>query len=150
VLTLQQILTPADLAKLQELRLQANVNKAIGIKRRSKGQENRHVDDPLTAEEIEGLASLSSRPTKESKIALASAGKADRNEHKSTQAIRKSKKEAAGKSTTNKEKARKKNFMMTLGKAKHKQKRSLTETRKALKGHVERRKRGGRRGNIGL
>ena len=83
----------------------------------------------MTAEEIEGLAALSSRPTKESKIALASAGKVDRN--------RKSKKETAGKSTTNKEKARKKNIMMTLGKAKHKQKRSLTETRKVLKGHID-------------
>jgi len=52
-------------------------------------------------------------------------------------------------STTNKQKARKKNFLMTLGKAKGKQKRSLVETKKVLKGHIDRKKRGGRRGNQG-
>jgi len=38
---------------------------------------------------------------------------------------------------------------MTLGKAKGKQKRSLVETKKVLKGHIDRKKRGGRRGNQG-
>jgi protein SDA1 len=64
--------------------------------------------------------------------------------------LRRAKKDAEGKSTTNKEKARKKNFLMTLGKAKYKQKRSLTQTRRVLKGHIERSKRGGKRGNIGM
>jgi protein SDA1 len=147
-----KILTPADLAKLQELRLEASVNKAMGNKSQSqylKELAARHADDPLTADQIEGFSKLR-KSTKEEMIALAKEGKGDRNEHKSTQAIRKSKKEAEGKSTTNKEKARKKNFLMTLGKAKYKQKRSLTQTKRILKGHIERSKRGGKRGNIGM
>lgn len=147
-----KILTPADLAKLQELRLEASLNKAMGKKSQSqylKELAARHADDPLTADQIEGFSKLR-KSTKEEMVALAKEGKGDRNEHKSTQAIRKSKKEAEGKSTTNKEKARKKNFLMTLGKAKFKQKRSLTQTKRVLKGHIERSKRGGKRGNIGM
>ncbi len=149
-LATSRILTPADLAKLQELRLEAEVNKLTGKKsQRRKELEARHADDPLTAEQIEGFSKLR-KSTKEERIALAREGKVDRSEHKSTQALRREKKDAEGKSTTNKEKARKKNFMMTLGKAKHKQKRSLTQTRRVLKGHIERSKRGGKRGNIGM
>jgi protein SDA1 len=148
-----KILTPADLAKLQELRLQASVSKTMG-KNKSQSQRlkelaDRHADDPLTAEQIEGLSKLR-KSTREEKIALAREGKGERGEHKSTQALRRQKKDAEGKSTTNKEKSRKKNFMMTLGKAKFKQKRSLTQTRRVLKGHIERSKRGGKRGNIGM
>ena len=140
-----RILTPADLAKLQELRTQAEVSKLMPGNKRRQRLENRHADDALTAEQIEGLASLSAKKTKEEKMAMA---RADRDEnHSSTAAKRKAKKEAEGKSTTNKEKARKKNFLMTLGKAKAKGKRSLTEHRKVLKAHTERQKRGGRRGN---
>ncbi|EHK46520.1 uncharacterized protein TrAtP1_005527 [Trichoderma atroviride] len=145
------ILTPADLAKLQELRAASSVQKAMGSKFRkqqNKNQNNQdgHADDGLTAENIEAPIRLR-KLTKEEKVALAKEGKPDREEHKSTTAIRKSKKEAAGKSTSNKEKQRKKNFLMTLGKAKSKQKRSLVETKKVLRGHVERSTRGGRRRN---
>lgn len=141
------ILTPADLAKLQELRTAASIDKAMGNKRRNGTQDdNRHLDDGLTAENIEAPARLR-KLTKEERVALAKEGKPEREEHKSTQAIRKSKKEAAGKSTSNREKQRKKNFLMTLGKAKSKQKRSLVETRKVLRSHVERSSRGGRRRN---
>ncbi|RCI17176.1 hypothetical protein L249_3190 [Ophiocordyceps polyrhachis-furcata BCC 54312] len=139
------ILTPADLAKLQELRTAAAVESAMGGKRAKKADE-RHKDDGLTAENIEAPAKLR-KLSKEEKLALAKEGKPDREEHKSTQAIRKSKKEAAGKSTSNREKQRKKNFLMTLGKAKSKQKRSLVDARKVLRGHVERSSRGGRRRN---
>ena len=151
-LATSNILTPADLAKLQELRLEASVNKALPASQRKRlaqqaALQNRHADDPLTATEIEGLATLSKKSTKDEKIALAKEGKGDRGEHKSTQAIRQAKKNAAGKSSTNKEKARKKNFLMTLGKAKGKQKKSLVERGKVLKAHTERQKRGGRKGN---
>ena len=147
-----KILTPADLAKLQELRLEASINKALPAAQRKRlaqqaALQKRHTDDPLTAAEIEGLAALSKKATKDEKTAMAREGKPDREEHKSTQAIRQSKKQASGKSSTNKEKARKKNFMMTLGKAKGKQKRSLVEKSKILKAHKEREKRGGRKGN---
>lgn len=143
------ILTPADLAKLQELRLQANVDKAMGGNRSKHARElaARHADDPLTAEQIELPAKLR-KTTKEERLAMVKEGKPDREEHKSTQAIRKSKKEAEGKSTSNKEKARKKNFLMTIGKAKMKQKRSLVQTRRVLQAHISRSKKGGRAGNF--
>ena len=150
-----RILTPADLAKLQELRLSASVNQQLPVSQRKRAAQQvaalqaRHADDPLTAAEIEGLASLSQKSTKAEKIALAKAGKGDESVHQSTQAKRKEKKEALGKSTTNKEKARKKNFMMTLGKGKAKGKRSLVEQGRVLKAHIERSKRGGKRGNKG-
>ncbi|CAG8976089.1 hypothetical protein HYALB_00002367 [Hymenoscyphus albidus] len=149
-----KILTPADLAKLQELRLEASINKTMGAKTKAQSDRikealARHADDALTADQIEGFSKLR-KSTKEEMIALAREGKGERGEHKSTQAIRKSKKEAEGKSTTNKEKSRKKNFLMTLGKAKYKQKRSLTQTKRVLQGHIERSKRGGKRGNIGM
>ncbi|KAK8038816.1 SDA1 domain protein [Apiospora rasikravindrae] len=140
------ILTPADLAKLRELRMEASIDKAMGHKKRKGEQQSRHFDEGLTAEQIEAPARLR-KDTKEERIAKAMEGKGERSEHKSTQAIRKSKKEAEGKSTTNQEKARKKNFMMTLGKAKSKQKRSLVDTRNALKNHISRSKSGGRRRN---
>ncbi|KAI2616285.1 SDA1-domain-containing protein [Hypoxylon sp. NC1633] len=140
-----QILTPADLAKLRELRVEASIDKAMGRKRKQE-MEARHVDEGLTAEQIEAPSRLR-KSTKEERIALAREGKPSREEHKSTQAIRKAKKESEGKSSTNKEKARRKNFMMTLGKAKSKQKRSLVATRNILKNHVERSKSGGRRRN---
>jgi protein SDA1 len=148
-----KILTPADLAKLHELRLSASVNKAMGSSKsqsaRLKELAARHADDALTAEQIEGFSALR-KSTKEERIALAREGKGERSEHKSTQALRREKKNVEGKSTTNKEKARKKNFLMTLGKAKGKQKRSLVQTRRVLKGHIERTKRGGKRGNVGM
>lgn len=139
-----RILTPADLAKLQELRTEAAINSLVP------GAKKRDRDDPLTAEEIEGLAALSAgKATREERIAHAKEGKTDRAEHKSITAKRKERKQDQGKSTTNKEKARKKNFLMTLGKAKSKNKRSLVQTRAVLKAHHDRAKRGGRRGNIG-
>lgn len=148
-----RILTPADLAKLQELRTEAAVNDLVSGGKPRRGQQtsaSRHTDDPLTAEEIEGLNALSAgKLTREERIAHAKEGKTDRAEHKSVTAKRKERKEEQGKSTTNKEKARKKNFLMTLGKARSKGKRSLVETRNVLRAHQDRQKRGGRRGNFG-
>ncbi|KAL8632863.1 hypothetical protein Q9189_001417 [Teloschistes chrysophthalmus] len=152
-----RILTPADLAKLQELRLAAKIDASLPSshrKHRVSSQQttkgNRHIDDPLTAAEIEGLASLSkdNKTTKEERVAAAKAGKDEKDQvRKSTTAKRKERKREQGKSTTNKDKARKKNFLMTLGKAKGKQKKSLVERGKVLKAHKERAGRGGRRGN---
>ncbi|KAK5657227.1 hypothetical protein OQA88_3285 [Cercophora sp. LCS_1] len=142
------ILTPADLAKLQELRREANIDKALGKPSKKKMELiARHIDEGVTADDIELPAQLGKKSTKEERVARAKEGKPEREEHKSTQAIRKSKKEAEGKSTTNKEKARKKNFLMTVGKARAKNKRSLVETRKTLRAHIARSKSGGRRRN---
>jgi protein SDA1 len=153
-LATSRILTPADLAKLAELRSESAVSSLLNSrsKRAQKAQSltNRHIDEPLTAAEIEGLALLSKgKLTREEKIAHAKESKTDRDEFKSKTARKKERKEADGKSTTNKEKARKKNFLMTLGKARSKNKRSLVETRAVLKAHNDRRKKGGRRGNAG-
>lgn len=147
-----RILTPADFVKLAELRLAASLNSHLRFSSRKlqAPAQRRHQDDPLTAEAIQGLASLSTKSTKEEKLALAKDGKPQRSEHRNTRARRKEKKEQLGQSTTNREKARKKNFMMTIGKAKGKQKRSLVERGRILKAHVERGKRGGKRGNRGM
>ncbi|KAK2747802.1 Severe Depolymerization of Actin [Myotisia sp. PD_48] len=150
-LATSRILTPADLAKLAELRAAAEVNSKLPQSKAGKAQQataNRHVDDPLTAAEIEGLAALSAgKATRAEKIAHVLENKTDRSEFKSKVARKREQKESEGKSTTNKEKARKKNFLMTLGKAKAKGKRSLVETRATLRAHHDRQKRGGKRGN---
>ena len=153
-----RILTPADFAKLQELRAEAEIGSHLqrkghkvhhtAVQKAASTNSHRHVDDPLTAAEIEGLAALSKGPlSREEKMAAQEEHKNDRGEHKSKAARKKERKSDEGKSTTNKEKARKKNFLMTLGKAKQKGKRSLVETRKVLKAHSERGKKGGKRGN---
>ncbi|KAF1965465.1 SDA1 family protein [Bimuria novae-zelandiae CBS 107.79] len=141
------ILTPADLKQLRALQESAAVKSQMSSSKRAALLAARHADDAITAETIEAAAALGKKSTKEEKLAMA---KGDREEkHQSTTAKRKEKKEAAGKSTTNKEKARKKNFLMTLGKAKGKNKRSLVDIKKTMRGHIERSKRGGRRGNRG-
>ncbi|KAL2149721.1 hypothetical protein VTH82DRAFT_8373 [Thermothelomyces myriococcoides] len=142
------ILTPADLAKLQELRREAKLDKALGrAAKRKKELIEKHIEDGLTADDIELPAQLGKKTTKEERVAMAREGKPSREEHKSTQAIRRAKKDAEGKSTTNREKARKKNFLMTLGKARQKNKRSLVEASRAMRAHIARSKSGGRRRN---
>jgi len=151
-----RILTPADLAKLNELRQNAAITAAMPAHKRRRIQQQqqaaaeRHNDDPLTKDQIEGLAGLSHKMTKEEKIRKSKgAPEDDKTDHRSSTARAKEKKRAEGKSTTNKEKARKKNFLMTISKAKRKGKRSLADEQKIQKGHVDRMKRGGKRGNAG-
>ncbi|RMZ92551.1 hypothetical protein DV736_g232, partial [Chaetothyriales sp. CBS 134916] len=133
-----RILTPADLAKLNELKTTASVASLMKAhKSHHKAQQTHsqlHVDDPLTAAEIEGLSELSKgKASRAEKIALLQEHKDEREAHKSKAGRKKERKAEQGKSTTNKEKARKKNFLMTLGKAKRKGKRSLVEQQKLLK-----------------
>ena len=104
-----RILTPADLAKLRELQSNSAVLNALPSHQRKRAEllakaQQRHTDDGLTAEQIEGLAMLSHKKTKEEKIAMAKGDKEDK--HQSTTAKRKEKKRSEGKSTTNAEKAR--------------------------------------------
>lgn len=150
-----RILTPADLAKLQELRTAASVSSHLpsAHQKHHSAQSKlthsqRHIDDALGAEDIEGLAHLSAgKMSREEKLAKLAEHKEEHGEHKSRAQKKKDRKAEEGKSTTNKEKARKKNFLMTLRKAKNKGKRSLVEHQKVLRMHVERGKRGGKRGN---
>src|SRR6185437_16825418 len=73
-----KILTPADLAKLQELRLEASLTKAVGKpssrQAKLKALMDKHADDGLTAEDIE-LAAKLRKTTKEERVALAREGK---------------------------------------------------------------------------
>ena len=156
-----RILTPADLAKLQELRLAASISAHLpGAQQQSsrRTQRNintnpsslptstRHPDDPLTAEQIAGLSALSkAKPTKAEKVAHARAGVDDEDreaKRKGREARRRERKNEAGKSSTNKEKARKKNFLMTLRKAKSQGKggRGLVNQGKILKAQQGKRK----------
>ncbi|KAL1598718.1 Severe Depolymerization of Actin [Paraconiothyrium brasiliense] len=141
------ILTPADLKQLRALQESAAVKSQMPSSKRAALLAARHADDAITAETIEAAAAIGKKSTKEEKMAMAKSDKEGK--HQSTTAKRKEKKEAEGKSTTNKEKARKKNFLMTLGKAKGKNKRSLVDIKKTMRGHIERSKRGGKRGNRG-
>jgi protein SDA1 len=141
------ILTPADLKQLQALRASSTITSSLASHKRAQLLAARHADEAITAETIELAASLGKKNTKEEKIAMA---RQDREtNHMSQAGKRKEKRHAEGKSTTNQDKARKKNFLMTLGKAKSKNKRSLGDVKKTLLGHVERKKRGGKRGNKG-
>ncbi|KAI9668611.1 MAG: Severe Depolymerization of Actin [Alyxoria varia] len=153
-----RILTPADLAKLNELRRSAAVQSLMHTKKNAKHHSTeantttRSGEDPqpVTGESLATMSNLGHRATKEEKVAAAKGMKdEEKQKHASRTAKRKEFKQEHGKSSTNKEKERKKNFLMTIGKAKGKNKRSLREVGKVLKGHKDRSKRGGKRGNRG-
>ena len=153
-----RILTPADLAKLNELRRLAAVQSLMHTKKRTKhsgpddNTTTRSGEDPqpVTGESLALMSSIGHRATKEEKVAAAKGEKSDdKQKYASRTAKRKEFKQEHGKSSTNKEKERKKNFLMTIGKAKGKNKRSLRDVGKVLKGHKDRSKRGGKRGNRG-
>ena len=151
-----RILTPADLAKLNELRTSSSVLASLPAHARRKAQKaaqerananNRSFEDPLTAADLEAQSRIGERATKEEKLALAKGERDEKDKHKGGTAKRKERRAEEGKSTSNKEKARRKNFLMTMGKAKGKNKRSLKDVGKSLKADKIRRDRGGRKGN---
>jgi len=123
-----RILTPADLAKLEELKTQAGLEKLVGKKQ----QKN---EDAVDLDLIEG-GTKRGKSEKEARLAAVMEGREDRKYGSK----RGQKLNEKAHSTTNKEKARKKNFLMTLGKAKGKQKMSLMDTRRSLKAGAERAK----------
>ena len=127
-------------------------------------------DAGVTVAKIEAAASLSVRATKEQKIqaakgdrfaaAAAAAGTAKQvsgrggeggvtkgrpRQHMSRAAKRAERKREAGKSSTNKEKERKKNVLMTLGKARGKMRKGLVAKGKQLKAGGKGKGKGGRR-----
>lgn len=139
-----RILTPADFAKLAELRTQAGLDKLLGNgKKADKHHTNRA---PITNEDavdvlaIQGPAKRG-KADKEARLAVAAEGREGRDKFGS----KKGKHAEKSHSTTNKEKERKKNFLMTVRKAKGKQKRSLVEKRRVLKAHVEKQKKSARK-----
>lgn len=118
----------------------------------SSGKKNKRgpisTDDPLHDPDRPLTATQISKPRRTAHEPYDDNDEDDkRRAHRSKASVRQARKLAAGKSTTNREKARRKNVLMTLGKARGKSKRSLTEKSRVLRQHAERAKRGGKRGN---
>lgn len=124
-----RILTPADFAKLEELRVQAGVDKILGTQ---------HNEEEVDSTKLVGKVKY--KQLREERIAHAKEGREDRDKFGS----RRGKREAAH-STTNKEKARKKNFVMMIHKkaVQGKQKLSLRDRQKALRAHIDKQKKKG-------
>ncbi|KAF3164854.1 Severe Depolymerization of Actin [Orbilia oligospora] len=128
-----RILTPADLATIAKMRAAADLQKASSKTITALRNED-EVDESL----IEGPKTRG-KSDKEARLAAVQEGREGREKYSSKRGKTLAEKPH---STTNKEKARKKNFLMTLGQAKKKQKRSLIEHRRILKAHVEKQKKG--------
>jgi protein SDA1 len=124
------ILTPADFAKLEELKVEAGFDKLMGGK-----QTNEDLVDSTTL-----VGKVKYKQLREEKIALAKEGKEDREKFGS----RKGRIEVPH-STTNREKARKKNFVMMIHKrsVQGKQKMSLRDRQKVLRAHIDKQKKKG-------
>ncbi|CUS10923.1 unnamed protein product [Tuber aestivum] len=131
-LATSKILTPADFAKLVELRTAAGLERLMGKKITN--------EDAVDADAIKGPQKRG-KSDKEARLVAVMEGREGREKFGS----KKGKRDKTH-STTNKEKARKKNFMMTKSKAKGKQKRSLVERQRVLRAHVEKQKKSKRRG----
>ncbi|CAZ81484.1 unnamed protein product [Tuber melanosporum] len=127
-----KILTPADFAKLAELKTAAGLERLMGKKITN--------EDAVEVDAIKG-PQRRGKSDKEARLAAVMEGREGREKFGSN----KGKRDKAH-STTNKEKARKKNFMMMKSKAKGKQKRSLVEKQRALRAHVEKQKKSKRKG----
>lgn len=124
-----KILTPADFAKLDELKLQAGVEKYMGIK----------TDEMVDGDSLVGTVKY--KQLKEERMAQIKEGREDREKYGSRRG-----KIATPHSTTNREKARKKNFVMMIHKksVQGKQKLSLRDRQKVLQAHVTKQKRLGK------
>ncbi|RKP31043.1 SDA1-domain-containing protein [Metschnikowia bicuspidata] len=125
-----RILTPADFAKLEVLRVQAGVEKILGKKQ--------HNEEAIEASSL--LGKVKYKQLREERIAHAREGREDREKFGS----KKGKRDTPH-STTNKEKARKKNFVMMIHKkaVQGKQKLSLRDRQRALRAHITKQKKKG-------
>lgn len=122
-----RVLTPADFQKLEELRTQAGLEKIMGKgARKAMGLNEETVD----AENLVGSSKY--KQNKKERLAQVEEGREGRQF-----GSRRGKRENA-RSTTNKEKARKKNIMMVIHKkdVQGKAKRSLRDKQKILRQHI--------------
>ena len=122
-----RILTPADFKKMKELRIKAGLEKALGQNRES------FQDEVVDSVMIEGpKAKL--RNDRESKLLSAAKGREGRANFSSHKG-----KIDHPHSTTNREKSRQKNFLMTVRKkaVRGKAKRSLRQQQRILRKHVQ-------------
>lgn len=127
--TLSHVMTPADFAKLKELNAEAGYEKVTGHQLRN--EDNVESSDLVYADKR--------KMNKEERIASIMEGREDREKFGS----RKGKREKEH-STTNREKERKKNFVMMIHKksVQGKKKMSLRDRQKVLKAHITRQKMG--------
>lgn len=125
-----RILTPADFAKIQELRVEAGLEKLMG-----KTQRNEDAVDSTSL-----VGPVKYKQLREERIAQAREGREDREKFSSHRGKR-----DAPHSTTNREKARKKNFVMMIHKrdVQGKAKRSLRDKQKVLRAHITKQKKKG-------
>lgn len=125
-----RILTPADFAKLQELRVEAGVEKLLGKKQKNEEQvDSSSLVGPVKYKQL-----------REERLAHVKEGREDRDKFGSHRGKR-----DAPHSTTNREKARKKNFVMMIHKkgVQGKAKRSLRDQQKVLRAHITKQKKKG-------
>lgn len=141
-----RILTPADFKRLSELKAQgplAGTTKKTTHHTASakRAGEARDFVDPL---DIEGPRKKAKQDL-EARLASVAEGRKDREKFGS----KKGNRSEEGRSTTNREKARKKNFLMVKHRKdiQGKSMKKLTIKRKELQAHISRGKRGGKRGN---
>lgn len=140
-LAMTRILTPADFKRLAELKAVSGTKKthhSLSAKRAAETTD--HVDEMT----IQGPRKKAKQDL-EARLASIAEGRKDRDKFGS----RKGNRSEEGRSTTNKEKARKKNFLMVKHRKdiQGKSMKKLTIKRKELKAHLDRGRRGGKRGN---
>lgn len=129
-MTSSRILTPADFQKIEELRTQAGLEKIMGVKGKNEDQVDSHsLVGPIKYKQL-----------REERIAQAQEGREDRDKFGSRRGQR-----DAPHSTTNREKARKKNFVMMIHKrdVQGKAKKSLRDKQKILRAHIDKQKKKG-------
>lgn len=128
-----RILTPADFAKLQELRMEDGVSKLMGGN--GAGKINEEVVDSRAL-----LGPMKYKQNREERLQSIMEGREGRDKYSS----RRGKRDGVH-STTNREKARKKNFVMMIHKksVQGKQKMSLRDKQKVLRAHITKQKKKG-------
>ncbi|SCU92447.1 LANO_0E00914g1_1 [Lachancea nothofagi CBS 11611] len=128
-LTSSRVLTPADFAKLQELRTEQGVARLMGVKN----------EETVDSEGLVGPRKHH-KNTKEERMASIMEGREGREKFGSRKSHRDQQR-----STTNREKERKKNFVMMIHKrsVRGKQKMSLRDRQKVLRQHITKQKKKG-------
>lgn len=140
-IAMTRILTPADFKRLAELKAAVPGKKTHHS---ASAKRNAETGEFVNELDIEGPRKKAKQDL-EARLASVAEGRKDREKFGS----RKGQRSEEGRSTTNREKARKKNFLMVKHRKdiQGKSMKKLTIKRKELKAHIDRGRRGGKRGN---
>jgi len=142
-LATSRILTPADFAKLAELRTATALSKLTGSNKKAPVTPTTHaIHEETVTSDIIARTQAPGKASKEDKLAKVMEGREDREKFGSS---KHKKLDEKAHSTTNKEKQRKKNFLMTLASAKRRQRKGLVERGKQLRGHAAQKKKQGQK-----